>query len=686
MSKGVLDLQTVKPAERAAELRNQIEYHNERYHLLDAPEISDADYDQLTRELRELEEAHPELVDDASPTQQVGGPISTAFAPVKHAAPMMSLDNAFSIEELEAWARRTKNYVDGEVPLCCELKIDGLALSLRYEQGRFVQAATRGDGRTGEDVTANVATIGAIPKQLPKGAPDVLEVRGEVFMPIESFEELNARAQEAGTKIFANPRNAAAGSLRQKDPSITATRELSFWSYQLGEVGGGAAVDSHKETLSWLKKMGFPVNPETKSFRTVEEVHKFCAHWLEHRHDLKYEIDGVVVKVDLLAQRQEMGFTAKSPRWAIAFKFPPEERTTKLIDIMVSIGRTGKATPFAQMEPVFVGGSTVGLSTLHNEDQVRGKDVRPGDMVIVRKAGDVIPEVVGPVLSLRPKGLKPWKFPTKCPSCREPLTRIEGESDTFCTNLECPAQRAGRISHFASRGAMDIEGLGEQRAYQFTGGGLLLDVADIYELDEEKLSAVEGFGKISVRNLLKGIEATKDRPLTNVLIGLNIGHLGATNAQIVARHFKTMTALLDATSGSVEESKAAIEKIDGVGPVLAGSVAKFFSLGTNRAVIQRLADNGLVMEEPRGEDLEQTLAGMSIVVTGTLENFSREGAEQAVLSRGGKSPSSVSAKTTVVVVGASPGASKITKAEANKVPIINEDAFVKLLETGKLAT
>ena len=672
---------TAAQTQRATELREQIRHHDRLYYEQDQPEISDADYDVLLRELRAIEEQNPELVTPDSPTQTVRGAASTAFAPVKHRVPMMSLDNAFDLDELEAWGKRLERYVSAAPALVCELKIDGLAMSIRYENGTFMQAATRGDGRTGEDVTANVATIAGIPEQLQakKGVtvPAVLEVRGEVYMPIASFQKLNERQAAAGGKLFANPRNSGAGSLRQKDPSVTASRDLAFWTYQLGEVEGGPDITSHAEMLEWLGNLGFPINPEIRRFDTLADAHEFCQHWMEHRHGLAYEIDGVVVKVDDLAQRSEIGNTSKAPRWAIAFKFPPEERNTLLKDIMVSIGRTGKATPFAQLEPVFVGGSTVGLATLHNEDQVRLKDVRPGDTVIVRKAGDVIPEVVGPVLALRPEGLQAWEFPVACPSCRQPLTRLEGESDTFCTNIECPSQRAGRIQHFASRGAMDIEGLGEQNAYRFSNDGLLDDVGDIFLLTPERLRTVEGYGDISVRNLLQGIENSKERPLTNLLVGLNIRHLGATNAQVVARAFGTLDALMAATSEH-------IVAVDGIGPIIAESVFEFFTVERNRAVIEKLRSAGVNFEEPRGEEAPQTLTGKSVVVTGTLERWSREAAELAVTSRGGKSPGSVSKKTDYVVVGDTPGASKLNKANDLGVPVIDEDAFEILLEKGDL--
>ena len=663
------------PAQRADELRAEIAYHNKRYFEEDTPEISDFDYDTLVRELRTIEEQHPELRTPDSPTQRVGG--AATFAPVEHVQPMMSLDNAFSFEELLAWGRRMERFISGDVAYACELKIDGVALSLLYRDGVLERGATRGDGRVGEDVTENVRVIDAIPNTLKGDAPALVEVRGEVYMPTASFEALNARQAADGARLFANPRNAAAGSLRQKDASITGSRALSFWSYQLGAIEGGPRFAAHSETLDSLRSWGMPVNPEIKVLDSLDAVHAFCAGWQESRHSVGYEIDGVVIKVDDLAQRRELGSTSKAPRWAIAFKFPPEERTTKLIAIEVSIGRTGKATPFARLEPVFVGGSTVGLATLHNEDQVKAKDVRPGDVVIVRKAGDVIPEVVGPVLAQRPKGLKAWSFPKTCPTCKQPLQRIEGESDTFCTNLECPAQRAGRIQHFASRAAMDIEGFGEQRAYQFTGMGLLDDVADIYSLSAEKLGAIEGFGEVSIRNLLGAIEASKTKPLGNLLIGLNIRGLGTTGSHVLARAFGHLDRIMDA---SVDD----IAAVEGIGPKIAASVHEFFASPINRAVIERLREAGVNFEGPVVEEQPQTLAGMTIVVTGTLDAYSREAAEEIVKARGGKAPGSVSKKTTAVVVGEGPGAAKLNKATELGVPILDEAQFLHLLETGEL--
>ncbi len=667
-------------AARVDELRAAIEHHNRLYYELDEPEIPDAEYDALLRELRSLEERFPDLQSPASPTQRVGGAAAALFAPVTHVQPMMSLDNAFSFEELEAWGRRLERYVPpADVAFVCELKIDGLAMSLLYDDGRLVRAATRGDGRVGEDVTANVATIGAVPKRLAGRVPRRAEVRGEIYMPIASFEALNERQIAAGQRPFANPRNSAAGSLRQKDPAITAGRDLSFWAYQLGAVDAGPGLRAHTETLEWLRELGFPVNPEIRLVGGLAEVFAYCEAWQARRHDLPYEIDGVVVKVDDLAQRAEIGATAKAPRWAIAYKFPPEERTTLLRDIQVNIGRTGQATPFAVLEPVVVGGSTVGLATLHNEDQVRAKDVRPGDTVIVRKAGDVIPEVMGPVLSQRPDGLPTWAFPTTCPACGQALVRREGEAATYCVNLQCPARRVAQIVHFASRGAMDIEGLGEQTVRQLVEMGLVADVADVYAIDWDRLRRVEGYGDTSVQNLADAVERSKERPLANLLVGLGIRHVGATVAQVLARAFGDLDAIVAAPLD-------ALGAVEGVGPKIAESVAAFFAHGPNRDVVERLRAAGVNTRGPEAPAVAQTLAGMSIVVTGTLEGFTRDEAEEAITSRGGKSPGSVSKKTTAVVVGEAPGAAKLSKAEELEIPILDEAAFRRLLDTGEIDT
>jgi DNA ligase (NAD+) len=664
-------------AERAEELRKLVRYHNRRYFDLDDPEISDAEYDELVRELARLEIEHPELVTAESPTQQVGGAPVGLFAEVRHRTPMMSLDKTTSYEELLAWGKRMERYITGAVAFTCELKVDGLAMSLLYEGGRLTRAATRGNGEVGEDVTANVATIAAVPGRLSAGSPGVLEVRGEIYMTVGAFEELNARQVLAGARTFINPRNAAAGSLRQKDPAVTATRELSFSAYQLGDVVGGPVFKYHHETLDWLRQLGFPVSPYVRTVTTLEEVDRYCSDWLHRRHSIDFEIDGVVVKVDDLAQRRELGATSKAPRWAIAFKFPPEERTTLLKGIMVSIGRTGKATPFAVLEPVVVGGARVSLATLHNEDQVRAKDVRPGDTVVVRRAGDVIPEVRGPVLPLRPEGLAPWSFPTSCPVCGAPLQRLPGEADTYCINLDCPGQQVQRISHFASRAAMDIEGLGERTVSLFCKEGLLADVADIYSLDFRRVEAFEGFGATSVANLSAAIGASRSRPLANLLVGLSIRHLGTNGSQVLARALGSLDRIMDAP----EDEIAAVE---GIGPVIAASIKRFFSIPRNREVIERLRAAGVNFQGPGAPSTAQTLVGKSIVVTGTLQRWSREDAEAAIKARGGKAPGSVSQKTTALVLGSEPGGAKVAKATELGTPMLGEDAFERLLETGEL--
>ena len=689
-------------------MRALIVHHNELYNVLDAPEIPDSEYDLLVVELRQLEADYPALATPDSPTQAVGAAPSGLFQEVRHRVPMMSLDNAFDEDELRAWAerlRRQASELDLEsLAFSCEPKVDGVAMSLTYERGTFVQAATRGDGVTGEDVTANVATVGDVPKELAKAGgpyPGLLEVRGEIYMPVARFEAMNKRQAELGERLFVNPRNSAAGALRQKDPGVTAQRPLHFWAYALGAVDGApprtkgsrsrwpAATQS--DTLAQLAKAGFPVSPDARRIVGMTAVVARCHELAEERHDLAYEIDGVVTKVDELALHDLFGATSRAPRWAIAFKFPPEERTTRLLDIMVSIGRTGRATPFARLEPVFVGGSTVGVATLHNEDQVAAKDVRPGDLVIVRKAGDVIPEVVGPVREGPgvPKRRKPkWKFPSSCPSCGQPLVRLPGESDTYCTNIDCPAQRVQRISHYASRGAMDIEGLGEERVLQLVAAGLIDDAADLYDLAPEQLAALERFGALSAANLVAGIDASRAQPLSRLLVALGIRHVGPTGARAVARAFGTLEAISAAT---VEELAA----VDGVGGIIAASLAEFLSADTNVAVLERLRRTGVSMEEPGASAgtsgggagavaLPQTLQGKTVVVTGAVPDYTREGAEEAIMARGGKSPGSVSKKTYVLVVGESPGASKLKKAEDLGIPQLDAASFQTLLDTGEL--
>jgi DNA ligase (NAD+) len=665
-------------ATRADELAAQIRYHRERYYRDDEPEISDAEFDELVRELSALADQYPELERGDTPLTEVGAPPSATFAPVRHIVPMLSLDNAFAREELAAWYARIVRVITDPVVFVGEPKLDGLAVSLLYEDGRLVRAATRGDGETGEDVTANVATIASIPDALHGTAlPTRLEVRGEVFMPLASFEELNRRQGEAGDRLFANPRNAAAGSLRQKDPRVTASRDLTFDAYQLGVQDGGPVLRSHHQTLGWLRDLGLPVNGHIEELSSLDEVYEFCSRVEANRHSFGYEIDGAVVKVDDLAQRNELGFTSRAPRWAIAFKFPPEEKTTLLRGIMVSIGRTGRATPFAQLEPVFVGGSTVGLATLHNQDEVARKDVRVGDTVIVRKAGDVIPEVVGPVLAKRKRGARKWKFPTECPVCHQPLVRLDGEADTRCVNVDCPAQRVQRIVFFAGRSAMDIEGLGEERVTQFVNAGLLSDAADVYSLTVDALVPLERIGDRSAQLLVAAIDASRSRPLAKLLVGLGIRHVGPSAAVALARELGD----LDAIAGAAEEDLAVVP---GVGGVIAQSVQAFFTIDRNRELIEKLRAAGVNFQGPARVTAPvdgPSLEGLAFVLTGTLPSMTREEAQAELEARGAKVTGSVSKKTSYVVVGESPG-SKLAKAEQLGVPTLDEPGLRHLLEHG----
>ena len=680
---------TPSPKKRIEELRANIRSHNDLYYGQDSPEISDAEYDLMVRELRDLEAEHPELADAESPSEIVGAAAVTTFDPVVHAVPMTSLDNAMDEDELRAWGDRVaKGLGDQPVRYVCELKIDGLAISIRYENGVMVQAATRGDGKVGEDVTANVATISSLPKKLNKNTPSVVEVRGEIYMSTAAFEKLKAEREAENAQRIANnratlsvpvnPRNAGAGSLRQKDPTITAQRDLSLWSYQLGEVVGGPEFVGHHETLEFLGGLGFPVNPEITVVDSFDEVVAFCRKWQEHRHELGYEIDGAVVKIDDLSQREQLGFTSRAPRWAIAFKFPPEEKHTILKDIQISVGRTGRVTPFAVLEPVFVGGSNVGMATLHNRDQVTAKDVRPGDTVVVRKAGDVIPEVVGPVLSKRPKKSQPWEFPSTCPcSVGSTLVKMDDQADTRCVEPSCPFQRDQRIIYFASRGGMDIEGLGERTVFALSDAGLVADVGDLYTLTVEQLLTLDGFAEKGAQNLVAGIQASRTRPLPKLLTALGVKHLGPAAADSLSSHFGTVDAI---ASASEEE----LSSVDGVGGVIAASIAAWFAKPESTVVIEKLRAAGVEFGRIEKSNEPQTLVGKAVVVTGTLANFSREGAEVAIKSRGGKSPGSVSAKTFAVVLGESPGASKVTKAEQLKIPVLDEAGFEILLATGEL--
>ena len=678
--------------ERVVALRALVAHHNERYHAEDAPEIPDADFDSLVAELRRLEADHPELADAQSPAQSVGAAPSSLFSPVTHAIRMLSLDNAFDDEEIRAWADRLARALGrddvADLRFSVEPKVDGVAMSLTYVDGVLAQAATRGDGVTGEDVTANVATIRSVPDRLDdrRGPlPALLEVRGEVYLPSEDFALMNERLESSGAKTFVNPRNAAAGSLRQKDPAITASRPLAILTYQVGRIEGapeGSALlaSSHTAVLAAMADVGLPVSPDATCVTGIDEVIA-RSHELEaHRHDLSYEIDGVVIKLDDLALRDEAGTTSRAPRWALARKLPPEERTTTLVDIEVSIGRTGRATPYAVLEPVFVGGSTVTFATLHNQDQVALKDVRPGDTVIVHKAGDVIPEVVGPVVAKGRRRPAPWSFPTACPACGGALVRLEEESDTYCVNLDCAAQRDQRLSHFASRSAMDIEGLGEKVVERLTTAGLVADVADLYEIDAGRLAELEGMGELSAANLLGSIDASRAQPLSRLLVGLGIRHLGPIGARQVARSLGSLEAL---RAASVDELAA----VDQIGPIIAESVVAFLVNPANQVVLDRLVALGLTTQEPMAVangDGPGPLDGRIIVVTGAVSGFTRDGAQAAVEAAGGKATGSVSKKTWCVVVGEAPGASKITKAESLGIPMVSSEHFAELLATGEL--
>ena len=659
---------------RVEELRSEIEHHRYRYHVLDDPEVADAEYDELMRELRDLEDRFPELQTPDSPTVTVGGVAAAdLFAPVTHRAPMLSLDNAFSFEELDAWAARIERGVGDEARYACELKIDGVACALTYERGRLVKAATRGDGRVGEDITSNVRTVKGIPRTLSvDDPPAVVEIRGEMYFPVGAFEQLNEQLLEAGGKAFANPRNAAAGSLRQKDPKVTASRPLRLWVHSFGDAVG-ITFDSHLGFLDWAAKAGLPVAPTTEARDSIDGVKAFLQHWEANRHSVDWEIDGTVIKVDQTDLQRELGATSHAPRWAIAYKFPPEERTARLKKIDVHTGRTGKVTPFAVLDPVFVGGVTITYATLHNEQEVRRKDVRQGDTVIVRRAGDVIPEIVGPVLSKRKKGARRWKMPSTCSSCGTPLARPEGEADYRCPNKRgCPSQGIEWLFHFAGRGAMDIEHLGYMTVMRLLEAGLIEDPADIYALDAEKLSQLPGFKDKAITNVLTQIEASKDRPIWRLLVGLNIRHVGSHVAQVLARAFGSLDALATA-------SEDEIDAVPEIGPEIAATVREWFDEDENLALIEKLRAAGVRTADERAADEgPRPLEGQSIVLTGGLETMSREEATELAQAAGARVASSVSKKTSFVVAGEGPG-SKLAKAETLGVDVIDEAEFARRL-------
>ena len=696
-----------KDAARAAELNRILNHAAYAYYALDNPELTDAEFDRLLIELQQLEAAYPELVTEDSYTQRVGGYVSEQFEPVQHAARMYSMDDAMNLEELDAWLSRTDEALGASptnpVAYTCELKIDGLGVALTYRDGQFVRAATRGDGSTGENVTANVLTISDVPRELAlagleqvenRGLNQSIEVRGEVYMPKHSFIRLNEDADAAGKQPFANPRNAAAGSLRQKDPKITAHRDLETFIYAVADEGP-LDVHSQWEFLNWLRNCGFNVNPHARRCLSAQEVHDFCAQALEQRGDLNYDIDGVVVKVDSFASQEALGFTSRAPRWAIAFKFPPEEKQTILREIRIQVGRTGVLTPVAEFDPVTVAGSTIARATLHNLDEIRRKNVREGDTIIVHKAGDVIPEVVGPVLNLRPADAVEFQMPATCPSCGSPVIQEEGEVAFRCVSIDCPAQAVERLIHWGSRQAMDIDGLGDELINRMVEEGVLSDVADFYDKLTEEVLASMPTGRVydtDTANHLSGdsipvghtiakkvmvqVEESKTRGLGRVLFGIGMRHVGANVAELLAQEFGSIQALATAPVEKIAE-------IPGIGPKIAESVHEFFSIPENVAVIERLRQAGVVLEEEKPEnELPQTLAGLTFVLTGTLEHFTRDEAGAQLKAMGAKVSGSVSKKTSFVVAGEAAG-SKLTKAESLGVPVLDEAALQQILETGQ---
>jgi DNA ligase (NAD+) len=664
--------------QRAAELRQELERHNRLYYVHDEPEIGDDEYDALLDELRAIEAERPELRTADSPTQRVGAPPLDRFEQVEHHEQMLSLGNARNEEELRAWENRLANYLKrlditaSEFSYTTEPKIDGLAVSLTYEEGVLVRGATRGDGRVGEEVTQNLRTIGSVPLRIPD-APELIEVRGEVYLPIPAFKALNERRAEAEEPTFANPRNSAAGSIRQLDPALAAERPLSIWSYGIGAVRG-LDLATHMDEVEWLGERGFKVNPDTERHQGVEGVVKRCRWWEERREELDYEIDGVVVKVDERALWRELGVVGREPRWAIAWKFPPTTATTRMSDVVWNVGRTGHLVPFAMLEPVHVGGVTVSTATLHNEEDLARKDVRVGDEVVVMRAGDVIPQVVSPLVQKRRKGARKPKPPKKCPACGTETVKPEGAVFTICPNRAgCPGQSFQHVKHFVSKGAMDIDGLGEKQAMRFLREGLIADVADIYELDEERLAGLEGFGEVSAHNLVAAIEASRERPFKRVLYALGLPGVGYVTAEALADHFGSIDALHEADPEQIEE-------VEGVGPIMAVQIAESLADEPTWALVEKLKQKGLRLEASESEKRATggPLEGKTLVLTGTLEALTREEAAALIKAAGGKVTNSVSKKTDYVVAGDNPG-SKLTKAEKLAVEVLDEAGLRALL-------
>ncbi|TET17760.1 MAG: NAD-dependent DNA ligase LigA [Dehalococcoidia bacterium] len=667
------DLAQIK--ERIEQLRAAINYHNYRYYVLDSPEISDAEYDLLMKELKQLEAEYPQFLTPDSPTQRVGAAPVEAFGVVEHPYPLLSLGNAFSKEELLAWyTRASKLVAEQQFNLVCEHKIDGLAVALTYINGHLATGATRGDGFRGENITQNLRTIRSVPLSVPKEAPPRFEVRGEVFLPKAGFNKLNQERAEEGLPLFANPRNAAAGSVRQLDPRITAKRPLDIYIYMLGYAEGKATPPTHWETMEYLKSLGFKVNPNNSLFTTIEQVEQYHHTWVERKESLAYEADGIVVKADSLELQRQLGSIGHEPRWAIAYKFPAIQGTTRLIDIGISVGRTGTLNPYAILEPVSVGGVTIKQAALHNEDDIRRKDIRIGDTVIVQRAGEVIPEVVGPVASKRTGQEKMFIMPSHCPVCGAVAIKPEGEAMSRCTNAACPAQIQERLEHFVSRGGMDIRGIGESQSAMLLREGLVKNVADLYYLKEKKeqLLKLERMAEKSVTNILNAIEKSKERPLSRVIFALGILHIGEEMAELVAKHVGSIDRLRNA-------SREELVSIPTVGPKIADSIVAFFKQKENKDIIKRLKDAGVRLEEEAVRPEELPLAGQEFVITGRLETSSRQEAEARIKALGGITKDNVTKKTTYLVVGVEPG-SKLARAQALGIKQLTEEELLKLLE------
>ena len=662
---------------RVEELRREINQHNHRYYVLDDPLVSDAEYDLLMQALRRLEQEYPELVNPQSPTQRVGAEPASGFSQVQHRQPMLSLANAFELDDLQAWYRRAKNLLDdADFDLVCELKIDGLAVNLAYQDGVFVQGATRGDGRVGEDVTQNLRTIRSIPISLFGQPPSYLEVRGEVYFPIEEFRRLNRQREERGEPLYANPRNTGAGSVRQLDSKITASRNLQIWVYALGDTGELPRPDTHWQAMHWLQELGFRVNPNNKLCHTLEEAHDYYQTWLERRHDLPYEVDGVVIKVSPFAYQDSMGVAGREPRWSIAFKFPAEQTVTRLLDIGINVGRTGSLNPYAILEPVVVSGATVRQASLHNEEDIHRKDVRIGDWVTIERAGDVIPHVVGPVLSRRTGDERVFEMPADCPVCGTQVVKPENEAMHRCPNTSCPVQFFELLKHFVSKGAMDIDGLGEQWCRILIDRGLVRDLADLYYLDKDQLLELDRMGEKLADKIMGNIQVSKERPLPRLLFALGILHVGSEVAELLAQRYSSLAELSQAGQEDLTE-------IPGIGPKIAESVAAYFQVSGNMQVIEKLKGAGVKLSheiqiiEP--DDLPYH--GLAFVVTGTLSTLTRREAESRIKELGGGITSSVTRKTAYLVVGESPG-SKLDTARRLGTTVLEEEAFLELLAHG----